>query len=93
MTFTRLLLESENGQVEEAMSMALAASQYQVMRRTLNRAAEKGLLKSWLVGKKARLTTASAVETWLRDHPGQGRPPGKPENSTHTGTILPEDER
>lgn len=78
MIFTRLLLEREGGLVEEAITMALAASKYQVMRRTLNRAAEKGLLASWLVGGKARLTTASAVEAWLRDHPAQGRPPRKP---------------
>ena len=77
MTFTRLLLEREDGLVEEAITMALAASKYQVMRRTLNRAAEKGLLASWLIGGKARVTTASAVEAWLRDHPAQGRPPGK----------------
>lgn len=77
MIFSRLLLESDAGVLEEAITIALAASKYKVMRRTLNRAAEKGLLASWLIGEKARVTTASAVEAWLRDHPAQGRPPGK----------------
>ena len=90
MTFTQLLLKRENGSVEEAITMALAASKFRIMRRTLNRAAEKGLLESWLVGEKSRLTTASAVEAWQKDHPTQGRPRKDLENSTHVGTISQE---
>jgi len=74
--FSKLLLETVDGRLEEAITISYACMKYQLNFRTLQAAARRNQLHTYRVGRSLLLTTATAIEQWL----DQRRKPGRPNN-------------